>query len=74
MHRTKVALVGAGLVLLLHITDAEKAFFDEDTGIEWNVIFLLLGMMVIVSVLRRPASSSTSRSGAPSGPEAGRTG
>ena len=40
-------------MLLLHITDAEKAFFDEHTGIEWNVIFLLLGMMVIVAVLRQ---------------------
>jgi Na+/H+ antiporter NhaD/arsenite permease-like protein len=53
VHRTRVALVGAGLMLLLHITDAEQAFFDETTGIEWNVIFLLLGMMIIVSVLRR---------------------
>jgi Na+/H+ antiporter NhaD/arsenite permease-like protein len=53
VHRTKVALGGAGLMLLLHITDAEHAFFDEGTGIEWNVIFLLLGMMIIVSVLRR---------------------
>jgi Na+/H+ antiporter NhaD/arsenite permease-like protein len=53
IHRTKVALVGAGLVLLLHVSDAESAFFDEESGIEWNVIFLLLGMMVIVSVLRQ---------------------
>jgi Na+/H+ antiporter NhaD/arsenite permease-like protein len=53
IHRTKVALVGAGLVLLLHVSDAEAAFFSEESGIEWNVIFLLLGMMVIVSVLRQ---------------------
>ena len=53
VHRTKVALVGAGLTLLLHISDAESAFFSETSGIEWNVIFLLLGMMVIVSVLRQ---------------------
>jgi anion transporter len=53
VHRTKVALAGAGLMLLLHITDAEKAFFDDHTGIEWNVIFLLFGMMIIVSVMRR---------------------
>ena len=53
VHRTKVALFGAGLMLLLGITDAEHAFFSEETGIEWNVIFLLLGMMIIVSVLRR---------------------
>ena len=53
VHRTKVALVGAGLMLLLRISDSHLAFFDEHTGIDWNVIFLLLGMMVIVSVLRR---------------------
>jgi Na+/H+ antiporter NhaD/arsenite permease-like protein len=53
VHRTKVALVGAGAVLVLHISDAEAAFFSEESGVEWNVIFLLLGMMVIVSVLRQ---------------------
>ncbi|MEU4820316.1 ArsB/NhaD family transporter [Actinomadura sp. NPDC023710] len=51
--RTGVALGGAALMLLFHITDAEKAFFSEETGVDWNVIFLLLGMMVIVSVLRQ---------------------
>ena len=40
-------------MLLLHITDAEQAFFDDHTGVDWNVIFLLLGMMIIVSVLRQ---------------------
>ncbi|MBT2212849.1 MULTISPECIES: ArsB/NhaD family transporter [Actinomadura] len=53
VHRTAVALGGAGLMLLLHITDGHGAFFSEETGVDWNVVFLLLGMMVIVSVLRR---------------------
>ncbi|GAA1853807.1 ArsB/NhaD family transporter [Actinomadura bangladeshensis] len=53
VHRTAVALGGAGLMLLLHVTDAHGAFFSAESGIDWNVIFLLLGMMVIVSVLRR---------------------
>jgi Na+/H+ antiporter NhaD/arsenite permease-like protein len=53
IHRTAVALGGAALMLLLHISDAEAAFFSEETGIDWNVIFLLVGMMVIVSVLRQ---------------------
>ena len=52
IHRTALALGGASLMLLLQISDPEIAFFSEDTGIEWNVIFLLLGMMMIVSVLR----------------------
>ncbi|MDF1603605.1 ArsB/NhaD family transporter [Nocardioides sp. YIM 152315] len=53
VHRTAVALGGASLMLLLRITDSEHAFFSEETGIEWNVIFLLLGMMMIVAVLRQ---------------------
>jgi anion transporter len=53
VHRTAVALGGAGLMLLLHVTDAEGAFFSAESGVDWNVVFLLLGMMVIVSVLRR---------------------
>ena len=31
--------------------DADEAFFSEETGVDWNVIFLLLGMMIIVGVL-----------------------
>lgn len=53
VHRTKVALGGAALMLLLHITDGQHAFFSDHTGIEWNVIFLLLGMMMMVSIIRR---------------------
>ena len=52
VSRTAAALGGAALVLAFGISDAHAAFFSEDTGIDWNVIFLLLGMMVIVSVMR----------------------
>ena len=40
-------------MVLLGVVDARVAFFSEETGIDWNVIFLLLGMMVIVSVLKQ---------------------
>ena len=50
--RTAVALGGAALVLALGISDAHAAFFSEDTGVDWNVVFLLLGMMIIVGVMR----------------------
>jgi Na+/H+ antiporter NhaD/arsenite permease-like protein len=53
VHRTAVVLGGAAVMLVLRITDADAALFSADTGIDWNVIFLLLGMMMIVSVLRR---------------------
>ncbi|GII82365.1 membrane protein [Sphaerisporangium siamense] len=52
VHRVAAALGGAGLMLLIHATGAKAAFFSEHTGIDWNVIFLLLGMMVIVGVLK----------------------
>ncbi|WP_328378023.1 ArsB/NhaD family transporter [Streptomyces sp. NBC_00440] len=53
VHRVAAALGGAGLMLALGATDDGAAFFSQDTGIDWNVIFLLLGMMVIVGVLKR---------------------
>jgi Na+/H+ antiporter NhaD/arsenite permease-like protein len=53
VHRVAAALGGAVLMLLIGATNAEHAFFSEDSGIDWNVIFLLLGMMLIVAVLKR---------------------
>jgi len=53
VHRVKAALVGAGLMLMIGATDGDAAFYSEETGIDWNVIFLLLGMMVIVSVVKQ---------------------
>jgi Na+/H+ antiporter NhaD/arsenite permease-like protein len=50
--RTAAALGGAALVLALGISDAEAAFFSDETGVDWNVVFLLLGMMIIVGVMR----------------------
>ena len=51
--RVAAALGGAALMLVVGASGAEAAFFSSDTGIDWNVIFLLLGMMVIVGVLRQ---------------------
>jgi Na+/H+ antiporter NhaD/arsenite permease-like protein len=53
VHRVVAALAGGALMLLLQILDAEQAFHEPSTGIDWEVIFLLLGMMLIVAVLRR---------------------
>ena len=53
VHRVTAALGGAVVMLLIGATDAEHAFFSEEAGIDWNVIFLLLGMMLIVAVLMR---------------------
>ncbi len=53
VHKTLAALAGAGLVVALGVVGSEQVFYSQDTGIDWDVIFLLLGMMIIVSVLRR---------------------
>jgi Na+/H+ antiporter NhaD/arsenite permease-like protein len=53
IHRVAAALSGAAAMVLLGVVDARVAFFSERTGVDWNVIFLLLGMMVIVSVLKQ---------------------
>jgi Na+/H+ antiporter NhaD/arsenite permease-like protein len=53
VHRVAAALGGAAAMALVGIVDAETAFFSEETGVDWNVIFLLLGMMIIVGVLKQ---------------------
>lgn len=53
IHRVAAALGGAAAMVVLGVVDAHVAFFSEETGVDWNVIFLLLGMMIIVGVLRR---------------------
>ena len=53
IHRVAAALGGAAAMVLIGVVDAHVAFYSEHTGVDWNVIFLLLGMMVIVSVLKQ---------------------
>ncbi|WP_331739940.1 ArsB/NhaD family transporter (plasmid) [Streptomyces goshikiensis] len=53
VHRVAAALGGAALMLAIGATDDASAFHSDKTGIDWNVIFLLLGMMMIVGVLKR---------------------
>jgi len=48
-HRTVVALIGGGLVILAGIVRQEQAI----AGIDFNTIALLTGMMIIVSVTKR---------------------
>jgi Na+/H+ antiporter NhaD/arsenite permease-like protein len=52
-NNATVALVGAGLMILLPVIEARDVFYSQASGIDWDVIFLMLGMMIIVSVLRQ---------------------
>jgi Na+/H+ antiporter NhaD/arsenite permease-like protein len=53
VHRVTVALGGAGLMLAAGVVTFEDAFNRAETAVDWHVIFLLLGMMIIVGVLRQ---------------------
>jgi Na+/H+ antiporter NhaD/arsenite permease-like protein len=52
-NRTAVALLGAAAMVAIGSVRGHEIFFSETTGIDWNVIFLLFGMMVIVGILRQ---------------------
>jgi hypothetical protein len=52
-NKTRVALVAAGLMVCLPVIDSPDVFYSQDNGIDWDVIFLMLGMMMIVSILRQ---------------------
>jgi Na+/H+ antiporter NhaD/arsenite permease-like protein len=51
--RAAAAAGGAAGMVVIGATDADAAFYAEETGVDWNVLFLLLGMMIIVGVLGR---------------------
>ena len=53
VNRVVAALAGAGVILAIGVVGPDDAFFSKETGIDWNVIFLLFGMMVIVGVLKQ---------------------
>ncbi len=52
-NKTLVALGGAMAMFLLPVINSHEVFYSEETGIDWDVIFLLLGMMIIVSLVRQ---------------------
>jgi len=52
IHKTVVAVFGAGLMLVLNILQQHEAFHVEEFGVDWNVIFLLISMMVIINLMR----------------------
>jgi Na+/H+ antiporter NhaD/arsenite permease-like protein len=53
VNKVKVVLITAGAMAVLGLVPGAEVFFSEHAGIDWNVIFLLLGMMVIVGVIKQ---------------------
>jgi Na+/H+ antiporter NhaD/arsenite permease-like protein len=52
IHKTIVALTGAALMIALGVVTQEEAFYSHEFGVDYNVVFLLIGMMVIVNIVR----------------------
>jgi Na+/H+ antiporter NhaD/arsenite permease-like protein len=52
VNKTIVALVGASVMLVLGVLKQHEAFHLEEFGVDWNVIFLLISMMVIINIMR----------------------
>lgn len=49
VHRTLAALLGAVAILLVHLLSQEEAFH----AVDFNVIFLLMSMMIVVGILKK---------------------
>ncbi len=52
VHKTIVAIFAAGLMIVLKILEQHEAFHIEELGVDWNVIFLLISMMVIINLMK----------------------
>jgi len=52
IHRTIVALFGASLLLILGIVSQEEAFFSTEIGVDWDVIFLLISVTIVIIIIK----------------------
>ncbi|MFI7451457.1 ArsB/NhaD family transporter [Nonomuraea sp. NPDC049714] len=53
VNKVKVVLVAAGVMAVFGLIPGAEVFFSEHEGIDWNVIFLLFGMMIIVGIIKQ---------------------
>jgi Na+/H+ antiporter NhaD/arsenite permease-like protein len=52
IHKTILAIVGASTMIVLRIITQEDAFNSMELGVDWNVIFLLVSMMIIINIMK----------------------
>jgi Na+/H+ antiporter NhaD/arsenite permease-like protein len=53
VDKVKVVLIASGAMAALRLIPGAEVFHSEHEGIDWNVIFLLFGMMIIVGIIRQ---------------------
>ena len=52
IHKTIAVIFGAALMIVFEVVTQEQSFHSTELGIDWDVIFLLIGMMIIVNLMR----------------------
>ncbi|MCG6551851.1 MAG: hypothetical protein L7F77_05950, partial [Candidatus Magnetominusculus sp. LBB02] len=52
VHKTVAAIFGASLMLVVKVMTQREAFHLEAVGVDWNVIFVLISMMIIINIMR----------------------
>lgn len=52
IHKTIVALCGATSMIVFGVLTQSEAFYSHEFGVDYNVVFLLIGMMIIVNIVR----------------------
>lgn len=52
IHKTIVAICGAAIMIVIGILTQEEAFHSLELGVDWNVVFLLISMMVIINIMK----------------------
>lgn len=53
VSKVAVVLAAAAAMAVLGAIPGTEVFYSEHAGIDWNVIFLLFGMMVVVGVIKQ---------------------
>lgn len=53
INRVAVVLGAAALMAMLGLVPGSQVFYSPHAGIDWDVIFLLFGMMIIVGVIKQ---------------------
>lgn len=53
VDKVKVVLIAAGAMAVLGLIPGSEVFYSKHAGIDWNAIFLLFGMMVIVGIIKQ---------------------
>ncbi|MBF0457410.1 MAG: ArsB/NhaD family transporter [Nitrospirae bacterium] len=52
VHKTVAAIFGASLMLVFRVLTQHEALHIESLGVDWNVIFVLISMMIIINIMK----------------------